>query len=250
MVKTKRNLLIGFSTSLILLTASSISSYISISNLIVNNEWVAHTKAVTINLERIISSLKDAETGQRGYLLTREKEFLEPYYPAKEHTLAALDSVADLTIDNEEQQSELPELKKQIGLRYSYLQQLIELRQTGVVITSQMMLIGKYSMDKVRATVARMKERENKLLQERTTALRKSVRITSVFLVIAALLSIVITIVYYWRIRKDYRRQVLLEEALQHKEREVARKIEIVEKVAGKISQGDYSVRITEEDLQ
>ena len=250
MVKTKRNLVIGFSTSIILLIASSVSSYMSISNLIVNNDRVAHTKMVTMNLEQIISSLKDAETGQRGYLLTREKEFLEPYYPAREQTLQALNAVADLTIDNQVQQDELPELKKQIGLRYDYLQQLIELRSTGVIITPQMMLLGKYSMDKIRTTVSRMKEREDKLLQERSVLLQHSVRLASTFLVIAALLSFIITIVYYGRIKRDYRRQALLERALRDKEREIERKIGIVEKVAGRISEGDYSVRITEEDLQ
>ena len=83
----KTNLRLGLGLSLILLILSSLASYISISNLIKNAVLVAHSNDVMSNLDNTISFLKDAETGQRGYLLTGNKVFLEPYIGAKERTI-------------------------------------------------------------------------------------------------------------------------------------------------------------------
>ncbi len=74
----KRNLQIGFGFSLLLLIISSVASYISIESLISSAERVNHTNLVIGELENTISATKDAETGQRGYLLTGRDEFLDP----------------------------------------------------------------------------------------------------------------------------------------------------------------------------
>ena len=42
--------------------------------------WVIHTHDVITNSEKLLSSMKDAETGQRGFLITQEITYLEPYY--------------------------------------------------------------------------------------------------------------------------------------------------------------------------
>src|SRR6266404_8034542 len=65
-------------------------------------QWVSHTNEVLTRLEAVLSTLKDAETGQRGYLLTGEPAYLEPYRDAvdrlprsEEHT-SELQSLAYL----------------------------------------------------------------------------------------------------------------------------------------------------------
>ncbi|RYD74512.1 MAG: hypothetical protein EOP55_15150, partial [Sphingobacteriales bacterium] len=75
----KNNLRLGLGLSLIILFISSLASYVSISNLIKSTELVKHSDEVILNVEGVISTLKDAETGQRGYLLTGNKIFLAPY---------------------------------------------------------------------------------------------------------------------------------------------------------------------------
>ena len=81
--KVTRNLQIGFGLSLSLLIASSVLSWFCIRNLLKSSELVDHSNLVATKLENVISSLKDAETGQRGYLLTGTTEYLQPYNGAQ-----------------------------------------------------------------------------------------------------------------------------------------------------------------------
>ena len=71
----KRNLFIGYAISLLLLIVSSVASYKSIRNLLISQTEINHTNLVIQKLEDVISILKDAETGQRGYLLTNDLNF-------------------------------------------------------------------------------------------------------------------------------------------------------------------------------
>jgi len=75
----RRNLIVGFGLSLLILIATSIASFISIRGLLSGAEWVNHTNVVMNNLEGVLSNLKDAETNQRGFLLTNDPEFLADY---------------------------------------------------------------------------------------------------------------------------------------------------------------------------
>jgi hypothetical protein len=88
-----RNLQIGFGLSLLILAITSIASYSSISNLLENSRRVDHTDSVITGLESVLSTLKDAETGQRGYLLTDDTSFLGPYHGARERALTMLLSI-------------------------------------------------------------------------------------------------------------------------------------------------------------
>ena len=81
----KNNLRLGLGLSLIILFISSLASYVSIGNLIKSTDLVKHSDEVILNADNVISYLKDAETGQRGYLLTGNKVFLQPYYGASRY---------------------------------------------------------------------------------------------------------------------------------------------------------------------
>jgi len=103
----KRNLLIGFSISLLILILSSVASYISIKSLLNSAQLVEHSNLVSKKTNEIISTMKDAETGQRGFLLTGEPAFLEPYNGSYDKVLGMIADVKDLTKDNPEQQTNM-----------------------------------------------------------------------------------------------------------------------------------------------
>jgi CHASE3 domain sensor protein len=90
----KSNLRIGLGLSLLILFITSLASFISIQNLIKSADLVSHSNRVMSSLDGVISTLKDAETGQRGYLLTGDKDFLEPYIGAEDHAKELLNTVA------------------------------------------------------------------------------------------------------------------------------------------------------------
>ena len=107
----KRSLIMGYSVSLLLLIISSVASYMSIRSLLNSFENVNHTHIILQRLESVISSLKDAETGQRGFLLTGKDDFLEPFNGATGEAVSLLDELKRLTADNEPQQETLVALR-------------------------------------------------------------------------------------------------------------------------------------------
>jgi len=110
---------------------------ISIVNLVVfiNNKentdtqhmWVLHTHAVIAESESLLGSLRDAETGQRGYLLTRDKSYLEPYNKGVDGSLKTLYKLKALISDNPKQQSLLVEVEQNINDKFLELKSTIQL---------------------------------------------------------------------------------------------------------------------------
>jgi CHASE3 domain sensor protein len=66
----------------------------------VSVQWVSHTNEVLTRLEAVLSTLKDAETGQRGYLLAGEASYLEPYREAVDRLPGQIAALRQLTLDN------------------------------------------------------------------------------------------------------------------------------------------------------
>src|SRR5207249_5949317 len=72
----------GFFLALLILAVIGLASYRSTTELVEAAEWRSHTYDVLRHLERVLSTLKDAETGQRGFVITGEERYLEPYQTA------------------------------------------------------------------------------------------------------------------------------------------------------------------------
>ena len=243
----KRNLLIGFGLSLLLLIVSSVASFVSINNLVDSSHWVEHTNKVIIQTENIISSLKDAETGQRGYLLTGKANYLDPFIGAQGKALVSLDSVRNLTIDNPRQTVSCDVLKGILTKRIGVLQQAIEQKQKNNTIDTNLLDSGKSYMDSVRAIINQMEEREKILLESRTATLSKYASGTPIVIVIAAMLSILITIFFYVRVTNDFDQKERLRKELELKDEDISRRINIIQGIADKISAGNYTTRATDE---
>src|SRR5687767_1742667 len=127
----KRNLTWGFGISLLILLTSSVASFISIRQLIKSSESVAHTHTVLQKVEEIISSTKDAETGQRGFLLSHDVTYLAPYNGTYEKVQATFDELNNLMSDDAGQKARLAKLKALINLRFRYLKVSIDSVQSN-----------------------------------------------------------------------------------------------------------------------
>src|SRR6266481_5527316 len=91
-----RRLVAAFGLAALTLVAIALISYRNASRLIENDVWVAHTHQVRAELADLLSQLKDAETGQRGYLITGEDSYLAPYQSAIAATKSTLEDVRKL----------------------------------------------------------------------------------------------------------------------------------------------------------
>src|SRR5688572_6825185 len=160
----KRNLIIGYGISIFLLLVSSVASYISIHNLRRSSDRVNHTHQVIIELENALNSLKDAETSQRGFLLTTEDDFLDYYSSGGRDALAAIQRVRTLTMDNPQQAITADSLRKVIEQRLALLEGNIQKKKSGVTISTVDLEQGLRSMQQARKLANIMKNREEALL--------------------------------------------------------------------------------------
>src|ERR1700723_192433 len=103
---------VGFTLKLALLVASAGLSYHNTRQLIEADQMMDHTNRVISQLEAVLSTLKDAETGQRGYIITQEEFYLQPYYEAVGRVHDELDTLKERTSDNQGQQERLSLLKQ------------------------------------------------------------------------------------------------------------------------------------------
>ncbi len=129
-----------------------------------------HTREVILQLGDLLSSLKDAETGQRGFIITGKPDFLEPYQASLAGIAVGLAELRRLTADNPRQQQRLDAITPLVAAKLANLKETIALRETqgfpaaSAVVTTQS---GKKIMDEIRALVAQAQAQEAQLLKER-----------------------------------------------------------------------------------
>jgi len=240
----KRNLLIGFGVSMLLLIVSSVASYNSIKGLINSIDQVNHTDSVIQTLESVLSTLKDAETGQRGFLLTGEEKFLEPYNGAYELATSKLNVVERLVVNNDRQEAAITKLKENIQQRLSSLSHLIEKKRSGQAVDVSELDAGKNYMDEARILVKQVETREEEVLNTRTASMNNYATYTPILILIAACISVIITLISFTRVNSDINKRAELQKELEEKDADITRRIDIIQDVADKISDGNYTTRV------
>jgi CheY-like chemotaxis protein/signal transduction histidine kinase len=171
---------IGLSVALgvLLFSALGLLFYTSALQLVNRSRWETHTYEVLSKLESLLVTVINAETGQRGYLLTEDERFLEPYTTAVEVVDEQIRDLRPLVQDNPEQQARLNDLESVIKRRLGILQDAIEIRNTTDSVDSLAPLLeqGRQAMASVRQIVQEMGAEEQRLLQERSQATNASSR--------------------------------------------------------------------------
>lgn len=249
MVNTfKRNILLGLGVSLAALIISSAASYISIAKLVDSEAWVEHTSKVLQGLDNIISRIKDAETGQRGFLLTGDPVFLDPYKGSKDDVMAYLDQVELLTADNAAQQKDFPKLQQLINEKYVFIDNTIAAKRRGIPPTFSTLLAGKRIMDKIRLQITAMEKREHQLMVSRTSQMDRFATYTPLLILFASLIALIVTYAYYRKMKNNLLDNERLQQALEEKEKATAEQIKVISDLAEKIAKGDYGVRIEDKE--
>jgi PAS domain S-box-containing protein len=136
-------------------------------------QWERHTFQVLMTSQAVLSALQDAETGQRGYLITHDATYLEPYQRGSVATRAEMAKLRGLTGDNPTQQQNLAQLGGLIDQRLAILQTGLQLARAGQHDAAANVVRqgdGKRSMDAARVLIDRMEAAENALLRQRMAA--------------------------------------------------------------------------------
>lgn len=140
-------------------------------------QWLRHTYEVLGELNTTLSLMQDVETGSRGYVLTGEDSYLEPFKDAVRLIPQKIRHLRQLTADNPEQQRRLDALEPSISLRMQTAKANIAVRRTQGLSAAELTLSAdrdKKSMDAIRVEIAGMAAAEYQLLQRRSDELRAS----------------------------------------------------------------------------
>jgi PAS domain S-box-containing protein len=194
--------------AVVVLIVNGALAYRSVIKLVENDYWVSHTYQVIGGLEQLLSLLKDAETGTRGYILAGANKYLDPYNAAVAQLSAQIARVKQLTSDNPRQQQRFPELTQRIDRRIALLQQGISLRQQGVAGPQQQEELqdaGKQEMDGIRALVSSMRNEEFRLLAERRIDSARARRYTEISFILVSVLAILFLAITAWLLQGERR---------------------------------------------
>ncbi|QDU87263.1 Autoinducer 2 sensor kinase/phosphatase LuxQ [Pirellulimonas nuda] len=169
---------LAVSIVVVLLLVSGLLTLQGAMRLRANRESVVHTYEVLAQIDRVSTTLVDAETAQRGFLITGDESHLEPY----SQSLGAIDAtVADLTrltADNPTQQELLDGLRPQIDQRLAELKEPIDVyREEGGIEAAKAAVatdIGARLMDRVRDRLAQMRQVEIDLMEDRKQRLSQT----------------------------------------------------------------------------
>jgi len=165
-----RKLTLGFAIAVLTLLVIGVSGYRSTEHLVENERWVSHTHEVRTKLADLVSVIKDAETGQRGFVITADEAFLEPYRAALPEIAKLFSALRGLTADNDSQQRRLAALQPLLDSKLAVLKAGVELRRTqGFDATVKLVAAGegRSMMEQIRRLVSEMDDAESGLLKRR-----------------------------------------------------------------------------------
>lgn len=242
----KTNLRIGLGISLILLIISSAASYIAIKNLIKSADLVVQSNEIINDADNVVSVLKDAETGQRGYLLTGNEVFLAPYINSQKKTDSLFSSLMLRTQNSTLEQQKLIELKGIIERRMEILVATINTKRQKGVVREEALLTGKVHMDNARRVIREIKALEKKSLAEKTSEMNALAGYSPLLIILAAVLSVLSTVFFYRKVSSEFNERLTLYQQLQTLNEDTARRIDTIKSIAQQISNGNYKVRLQE----
>jgi CHASE3 domain sensor protein len=187
----KNKIIMGFGAALAILILVSVVSFMSLIRSGEDRAWVTHTYIVLEKLDAVLTNLIDAETGQRGYIITGEISYLEPYNDARAHVNQNLAELRALTADNPTQRHALDLLEPATATMLSMLHDRIGIRdRDGLPSAAEESHWGsdKLHMDEIRALISGMRLEENRLLKSRSEEADASLRKTRVVIVVGEIL--------------------------------------------------------------
>jgi signal transduction histidine kinase len=172
-------LLAGFILTIVVLLVTLAVELANLRNVYVTNEAVEDTQSVELALQQILTTMVDAETGERGFIITGEPSYLEPFNRARHVISAQMSELRELTADDLEHQADLDRLFAATELKLKELADAIEQRRNSGFAAGQTAVaanVSKRTMDGMRAIVARMKTREDAVTAERNAQAAYSYR--------------------------------------------------------------------------
>ncbi|WP_277188979.1 CHASE3 domain-containing protein [Caballeronia sp. BR00000012568055] len=186
--------------ALVLVTSGTSFGYHRI--LLAQRDWIEHTYQVLSALESTLQLITDAETGQRGYILTGKSTYLAPYRQAVQTVQSLPSRLRQLVKDSPTQLNRVHELELALDAKLEELQQTLATLDTQGLTSARAMVlsdVGREHMDRIRALISQMRSYETDLLAARTARASRLEHQMLVITIFLAALSIGVRIALYRR---------------------------------------------------
>ncbi|HEU5200215.1 MAG TPA: CHASE3 domain-containing protein [Ktedonobacterales bacterium] len=196
---------LGCALLLLLLVINSLVAFTNIQSLVDREHLVTHTQTILTRLETLQSTLDDAESSERGYILTGQESYLAPYNQARAGLPERLEDLQLLTAGEPGQQARLAQLRALITNKFDELQSTIDLRrnnQTDEAIQIVLSGRGEDTTNAIHSIIGQMEQTEDTLLTQRSAAARATLEGTSITFIVATLADIALLVIVFWLFRR------------------------------------------------
>ena len=228
--------LIFITTSCVLLLLSYVL-YLQVKDLIQSYNQINQANVVSLKLEQTLSTLKDAEAAQQGFLLTSDSLFLQPYLGAHERSVKLLGELRFL-VNDAEQQKNLNALTTLVEVRYRSFETVIDqynLPGINPHTKKAHLLKGKASMDSIRYHVGAIKRIEESLMKEKEQVKQKHSFLAPLYAFLLIVTALGVLLFFYTKTMKQLSRTKRLLKKLRH--------------LNGKLRQKNYELEMYNKEL-
>ena len=184
---------------------SGIIAYVNTRTLMRDVELVTRTHDVLATLADVLSLVQDAESSQRGFIITGEERYLEPYTAALTRLDDRLDAAERLLADSSVHEGVIEELRSRVDLRQQYLAEILALRRNQGFEAARAVIAsgrGKAAMDSVREQIEAIQETERGLRRERLAEMNNAYRVAVGSGIVTGVLGIVLAGVVAMLVRR------------------------------------------------
>ncbi|WP_159952725.1 response regulator [Rhizobium sp. 18065] len=195
----------GLAAAVIFFVVSALVAYFNSQAIREGNLRIVQTHIAIVALDELFSQVQDAETGQRGFLLTNNEAYLAPYTVALGAVPPQLDEIGELTGANPGQGERLKALRQHVDAKLKELSETIDLRRTQsleaalAIVNSDR---GKIEMDAIRAQIAAISQAEGEVRARRLVEMEDAQQRALVSTLLSGLLGILLTATIGFLIRR------------------------------------------------
>ena len=212
-----KGLILGLGALIAVLLVSGLLAYQNTRQLRVDAAWVTRSHQVLEALQGTLGAMTDAETGQRGYLLTGDPRYLEPYQAGEARAGERIQELRDLVRDSPRQRPRAVVLEGLVEAKEKELAETVAMGSRDPEAARRMVLthLGRSIMVSIRAQVAAMTQEEQTLLAERERTSRLGYRTAVLSGTLFALLGMAAVVIFGLQLRDHLGQRDRLEQALE-----------------------------------
>jgi signal transduction histidine kinase/DNA-binding response OmpR family regulator/CHASE3 domain sensor protein len=197
--------MLGLAVALVFFIVGGGVIYHNLATLWADNQDVIHSHKVIVALDELLSTAEDAETGQRGFLLTNDPKYLDPYNEARSTLAAKVDAIAELTLDNPKLQVAIAAVRRHVEAKVAELEKTIELQRTqgaAAALAYVQTDRGKVEMDAIRSEIGAMNREEDALRDMRVAEMASAYGSAKLSSLVSDVLGVLLTLIVGFLIRR------------------------------------------------